>query len=379
MRIMHSFTLHPQAGALDIPLVIIDMKADPELATYAHALAQRTRRTFHHVSVKDGSYNPVAMLDGDELADSIYETVFANDPTLNTHYATLSRRLLQVAAGTLLDLAENGIHKVGAQRAWQRSLSDLTDLLSLNTLRSVQTDLTPHVAARLHTYLGDIDAADNAKDVGDVRDRLAVIMHTSAGDVLSVDGFTLEAAIRRGDITVFSLDAAGAPETARTIGTLAIQDLTATFGRLQRHGWGKHHICPVILDEFSTLGTPKVADLYARARSAGGAIILATQDINADLESVSPKFAASVRTNTNVWIVLRQTRADVAEALSRDLGSLREVEEFILHPSLFKNLPQGGAYLFVKIPTGTINAGSVETFISRLHINAPRPLALKLE
>ncbi len=219
MRIMHSFTLHPQAGALDIPLVIIDMKADPELATYAHALAQRTRRTFHHVSVKDGSYNPVAMLDGDELADSIYETFFANDPTLNTHYATLSRRLLQVAAGTLLDLAENGIHKVGAQRAWQRSLSDLTDLLSLNTLRSVQTDLTPHVAARLHTYLGDIDAEDNAKDVGDVRDRLAVIMHTSVGDVLSVDGFTLEAAIRSGDIIVFSLDAAGTPETAPSFST----------------------------------------------------------------------------------------------------------------------------------------------------------------
>lgn len=406
MRIMHSFTLHPQAAKLRCPLVVVDMKADPDLATYAQRLAQRTGRDFYQVTIRQGSYNPLSGLCGDEIADSIYETVFANDPTLNTHYATLSRRLLQTAAGALIDLAGSGAVKVGAGRAWQVSMLDLTDLLSLNTLRSIQTDLTPPAAQRLHTYISDVEAADNAQDVGDVRDRMAVIMHTSAGEILSADGFSLEHAITHGGIIIFSLDAAGAPETARTIGTLAIQDLTATFGRLQRQGWGKHHICPVILDEFSALATPKVADLYARARSAGGSIILSTQDIDADLEAVSPEFAASVRTNANIWIVLRQTRADVAEAIARDLGSqttwketvqitddfdllgglhaasgvgsLREVEEFILHPSQLKNLPQGAAYLFVKIPTGSLNAAHAATTINRIHINAPAPIPPKL-
>ena len=208
----------------------------------------------------------------------------------------------------------------------------------------------------------------------------------------------MENAIRAGDIVCFSLDAAGAPQTARTIGTLAVQDLCGTFGRLARDGWGKTNMCLTVLDEFSALGTPRVADLYARARSAGGAVLLATQDLDADLEAVSPQFAASVRTNANVWLVLRQTRGEAADAIARDIGSrlawketvqveddwdalggmhaasgvgsLREVDEFILHPNDIKSLPQGGAYLVVKVPSGTINAASADTRIERVHINA---------
>ena len=141
-----------------------------------------------------------------------------------------------------------------------------------------------------------------------------------------------------------------------------------------------------------------MADLYARARSAGGAVLLATQDLDADLEAVSPQFAASVRTNANVWLVLRQTRGEAADAIARDIGSrlawketlqieddwdalggmhaasgvgsLREVDEFILHPNDIKSLPQGGAYLVVKVPSGTINAAEADTRIERVHINA---------
>lgn len=406
MRIMHSVTLHPQASKVRVPLVVVDMKGDPDLARYMAGLASATGRNFHYVTTLHGSYNPLSGLSADEIADAIYETVFAHDQTLNTHYATLSRRLLQTASRVLIDLVTTATPRVGYGRPWQRSLSDLTALLSLNMLRRVQIDLTPPCAQFLHDYLDDIEASENKADVGDVRDRLAVIVNTTAGQVLAADGFSLYQTIRQGDLVLFSLDAAGTPETARTIGTLAVQDITATFGRLQRENWAKENICPVILDEFSALGTPKVADLYARARSAGGAVILATQDVDADLTAVSPEFAASVRTNANIWIVLRQNRADVAEAIARDIGSrttwketkqvtddfdllgglhaasgvgsLREVEEFIVHPGRFKDLPQGGAYLIVKIPTRTLNTPNASTQITRLHINAPQELTAPL-
>ena len=52
------------------------------------------------------------------------------------------------------------------------------------------------------------------------------------------------------------------------------------------------------------------------------------------------------------------------------VGSLREVDEFILHPNDIKSLPQGGAYLVVKVPSGTINAAEADTRIERVHINA---------
>lgn len=398
-RIIYGFTGAPAARDLHLPAVIVDMKADPDLAATLAAIAAQSGRQFHHVTVDatGSAYNPLAGLTADEMADALYETLFAADTSINMHYATLSRRLLQQACRVCVDLADARVARVGGG-TWTIGLADVTDLLNLDTLRSVTPYLSPAVAASLTRYLGDLEAANNEGDVGDVRDRVAVIVDTAAGRALDASGFTMEQAIRAGDIVCMSLDAAGAPQTARTIGTLAVQDLCATFGRLARDGWGKTHMCLTVLDEFSALGTPRVADLYARARSAGGAVLLATQDLEADLEAVSPQFAASVRTNANVWLVLRQTRGEAADAIARDIGSrlawketlqieddwdalggmhaasgvgsLREVDEFILHPNDIKSLPQGGAYLVVKVPSGTINAASADTRIERVHINA---------
>lgn len=398
-RVLYGFTGAPAARDLHLPAVVIDMKADPDLAATLAAIAKQTGRQFHHVTVDatGTSYNPLAGLTADEAADALYETLFAADKNVNLHYATLSRRLLQQACRVCVDLADARVARVGGG-TWQIGLADVADLLNLDTLRSVNPYLSPSVAASLTRYLADVDASKNEGDVGDVRDRVAVIVDAAAGRTLDATGFQLEQAIRAGDIVCLSLDAAGAPQTARTIGTLAVQDLCATFGRLARDGWGKTHMCPVILDEFGALGTPRVADLYARARSAGGAVLLATQDLDADLEAVSPQFAASVRTNANVWLVLRQTRGEAADAIARDIGSrlawketlqieddwdalggihaasgvgsLREVDEFILHPNDIKSLPQGGAYLVVKVPSGTINAATADTRIERVHINA---------
>lgn len=398
-RIIYGFTGAPAARDLHLPAVVIDMKADPGLAATLAAIAKQTGRKFHHVTVDatGSAYNPIAGLTADEAADALYETLFAADKSLNLHYATLSRRLLQQACRVCIDLADARVARVGGG-TWTIGLADVADLLNLDTLRSVAPFVSPAVAASLTRYLADLDASKNEGDVGDVRDRVAVIVDTAAGRILDATGFTMEQAIRAGDIIVFSLDAAGAPQTARTIGTLAVQDLCATFGRLARDGWGKTHMCLTVLDEFSALGTPRVADLYARARSAGGAVLLATQDLDADLEGVSAQFAASVRTNANVWLVLRQTRGEAADAIARDIGSrlawketvqveedwdalggmhaasgvgsLREVDEFILHPNDIKSLPQGGAYLVVKVPSGTINAAEADTRIERVHINA---------
>lgn len=398
-RVIYGFTGAPAARDLHLPAVVIDMKADPELASTLAAIATQTARRFHQVTVDATatSYNPLAGLTADEMSDALYETLFAADKNVNLHYATLSRRLLQQACRVCVDLADARVARVGGG-TWAIGLADVADLLNLDTLRSVTPYLTPSVARSLTRYLADLDASKTEGDVGDVRDRVAVIVDTAAGRALDATGFQLEQAIRAGDIVCFSLDAAGAPQTARTIGTLAVQDLCAAFGRLARDGWGKAHMCLTVLDEFSALGTPRVADLYARARSAGGAILLATQDLDADLEAVSPQFAASVRTNANMWLVLRQTRGEAADAIARDIGSrlawketvqveddwdalggmhaasgvgsLREVDEFILHPNDIKSLPQGGAYLVVKVPSGTINAATADTRIERVHINA---------
>lgn len=400
-RLLYSFCAAPQAAHLKIPALIIDMKADPELTNFARTIADNTGRKFHHITTNPAettAYNPIGELDADQIADSLYETLYANDPTLNTHYATLARRLLQNSSHALCDLVDMHALKPNTHRTWQRTLSDLTELLNLRELGKTIPDLSPHIAKQIANYLDDM-RLKSTLEIGDIKDRLATIIDTYAGQAISNEGLSLEQAITNGDIVCMSLDAAQTPETARAIGRLAIQDANATLARLFAKGWSKHHICPIVLDEFGALQSAKVADLYARARSAGAALILTGQDAQADLNSVNENFAHIVQTNANIWFILRQTRAGAAEQISRDIGShskwketiqtndtwdplggihaasgvssLREVEEFIIHPNQLKNLPQGSAYAVIKTTPGSLNTAEHPTHITKIHINAP--------
>lgn len=398
-RLIWAMLAQPAATRLRMPAIVIDMKGDATLRAWLANLAAATDRGFHQVTVTpetSAGYNPLAGRTGDEIADALYEIVFADDKNLHIHYATLSRRLLQVGSQTLVDLAKHGAMRNGEPIA--PTMGALVELLNLKRLRAAADIVSVPMQQRIDRYLADVKASKSVADVGDVRDRLAVITETDAGRILDdPNGLDLRAAIERGDIVCFSLDAAGSPETARTIGRLAVHDLSAIFGSLGSTGWGTDHMCPIILDEFSALATRKVGDLFARARSAGGAIILSTQDLDADLNAVGRQFAAAVKTNTNVWLVLRQTRGDIAEGISHDLGTvttwkesmsiddswdifgglqaatgsgnLRKAEKFILHPNRIKSLPLGGAYLIVKMPTGTLNRHTAATRIERFHIS----------
>lgn len=397
-RVIWSMTAQPAARELKIPAIVIDMKGDPALARWMEANARALGRPFHKITTDEatstGGYVALAGRTPDEIADMVYEMVFAGDPNLNQHYATLSRRLLQVASHTLVDLA--GTVTTGGRR-WQVNLPDLARLCSLSELRLAMATVNAPVAERISRYLNDIEASKNSEDVGDVRDRLAVITDTAMGDILAQDGLNLKQAIQQGAFVCFSLDAAASPESARVMGRLAVQDISATFGALAGTPWAADGLCPIVLDEFSALASGKVADLFARVRSAGGAVILSTQDLDGDLTAVSAEFAATVRTNANVWLVLRQTRGELAESIASDIGtvktwketvqveddwdmlgglhaasgvgSLREVDEFAIHPNEIRSLAQGAAIVMVKTPDGSLHKHDAATELHRVHIS----------
>ena len=405
-RIIWAMTAQPPARHLRIPAIAVDMKGDPALAAWMETTAHSLGRPFYKITTDPATattgYLALAGRRPDEIADIIYEMTFAGDPTLNQHYATLSRRLLQVASHALVDLAAAGARNAHAGRSWITSLPDLTSLLSLTELRLAMADTSAEVSKRITRYLADVEGAGNEDDVGDVRDRMAIITDTAMGEILARPGLDLRHAIQQGAFVCFSLDAAASPETARAMGRLAVQDVSATFGALAGSPWAREGLCPIVLDEFSALASPKVADLFARVRSAGGAVILSTQDLDGDLTAVSPQFAATVRTNANVWIVLRQTRGELAESIAGDIGtastwketvqieddwdllggmhaasgvgSLREVDEYIIHPNAIRNLAQGAAILMVKVPTGSLHRDTAATEIRRFHVSqAPTP------
>lgn len=407
-RIIWAMSAQPAARDLRIPAIAVDMKGDPALAAWMETTARDLGRPFYKITTDPATattgYLALAGRRPDEIADMVYEMTFAGDTTLNQHYATLSRRLLQVASHALVDLAAGGARNAHAGRPWLTSLPDLTTLLSLRELRLAMADTSAAVAKRITRYLADVEAAGNEDEVGDVRDRMAIITDTAMGDILAQPGLDLRDAIQQGAFVCFSLDAAASPETARAMGRLAVQDVSATFGALAGTSWAREGLCPIVLDEFSALASPKVADLFARVRSAGGAVILSTQDLDGDLTAVSPQFAATVRTNANVWVVLRQTRGELAESIAGDIGtasawketvqieddwdllggmhaasgvgSLREVDEYIIHPNAIRNLAQGAAILMVKVPAGSLHRDTAATEIRRFHVSQAPTLSI---
>ena len=403
MRLLWGFVGQPAAQDLGLPGVLIDMKGDGQLAAWMEAMARETGRDFYRVTVDPATsncgYEALGGHSADEVANMVFEILYADNQSKNEHYMAISQRLLQVAAQALVDLAGTGARVKGSGRAWRVNLSDLARLCSPAELTYAIPDLSPCVVQVVQEYL--VEIAGNEDEVGDIQTRLRTITGTAMGRILASAGFTrrldMRAAIEDGALICFSLDAAAMPEAARVMGRLAVQDLSASLGGLQNTPWTDNHVCPIILDEFSALLSPKVGDLFARARSAGGIIILSTQDVTTDLVAVSPKFAGTVRTNANVWCVFKQPNSDTADAVSRDIGSekqwkvtkqvandwdalggmhvasgsesLREMDEFRVSPDELKGLGQGSCLVVVRIPAGSLHKADVMPDKWKIHVS----------
>ena len=396
-RLLDQFIVDPDAQPLRVGLVMIDMKGDRGMRSFVELVAASAGRRAHIVTgrAEDAHYNPFRYGDGDELASLLMETESnaADGGFSEPHYRAIGERFLRLVANVLVDLADR--QKVdsidGRRRPWRRDLPDLVRLMNLQTLGKQTDRLTPPLARQLAGFLAEVKEVDSLRrDVYGIYTRFALIAEGPAGRVLTADGETVDlpAAIEAGDLVLFSLGVSDAG-TSRQIGNLAIQDLEKSLARMPAHFYDEeahHGMALTMLDEFSALGGSLVAGLYARARSAGGAVVLASQTLHADLAGVSDEFASAVLDNANV-IVLHQQRGDSPEKwanhfgtrevwketvqltsetgiLGRQdaasgMGSLREVHEYVVAPDTLRNLPQGQAVVFVGHPERTLTTVAV--------------------
>jgi type IV secretory pathway TraG/TraD family ATPase VirD4 len=127
----------------------------------------------------------------------------------------------------------------------------------------------------------------------------------------------------------------------------------------------------VYLDDFNDYIYPGFVSLLNKSRSANVGVVFSHQSIG-DLEKVSADFKQTVLVNTNVKIILRSNDPDTAEHFAKQIGtigsekvterrsrsfigsqntgeqSVRDVEEYIIHPNVFKRelgLGQGVAII----------------------------------
>ncbi len=120
----------------------------------------------------------------------------------------------------------------------------------------------------------------------------------------------------------------------------------------------------VIIDEFANFAMPEFINLMDRARGAGVGIVMAHQS-RADLRHISPEFQERIESNANTILVSGVKSSEDADYYAGIIGtrtvsketvqkvdelfmesatgvkSVREAEEYILHPNKIKSLQQG--------------------------------------
>jgi type IV secretory pathway TraG/TraD family ATPase VirD4 len=271
-----------------------------------------------------------------------------------------------------------------------RGLTALRDLgketLTLKTVYDVLTkkgyvrelaielrDLGGKSASALEEIAALLDRPSEAKDLQGLITNLEKVIYSGAGELLTEDAgensFTVEEAIENGLITYFLMNSLSSKETATTVGKLLLQDLMGYVGRAYEKEAGERKLITIIIDEFAEFAIPEFPSFLNRVRGAGINVVIAHQT-RSDLKAVSPDYQNKIEANTNTKIVAGVTDPEDAQFYAQMIGtratlkktyqvqeegvffvtetstgmkSVREVEEFIIHPNRIKRIEQGEA------------------------------------
>jgi len=224
------------------------------------------------------------------------------------------------------------------------------------------------------------------------------------------------------NIVYVLLDSQRYGESAKKLGKLILQDLKSASSKIIEEIPKDQRVpCAIIIDEFADLATEQFVGFLNRARGSKLGIVIAHQEMS-DLEALSPTIRDQIMGNTATTVSFLQKLPESAERLAAIAGtkstlkttkqltkegfliksrtytgqeSEREVEEFIIHPNVFKNLQVGECVIIGKYPQAwnkkvripppeeiVIDQGIVREKLKELRLNSQKgkslqPLGLK--
>lgn len=388
VAIARGFIEAPAAQPLRCPLVYVNMKPDPEVTDLMRRIAVAGGRRFWYVTL-DGAqhYNPIRHGSPTALATRIVEVeeAAADGGFSEPYHKTNGQELLGYAARALDELIAGSrtYQRGGKTMPWRRDLFHLHRIMRAQTLLENRRHYSSELQVDLGEYEDELQDKKKRESAESMRARIGKILQSSAGTVVreTPEALDLEDALRAGDVVMFDLDSMQDGVGATMLANLVIKDLQATVSRMGATSWHKRdgqrvRMGLTIIDEFSALGGSAVVHLLQRSRSSGFGQLLATQDVGSILEAGGEALLTTIGTNTNVKLVhVQEDRAEeyasawgTKKAMKETVqyfddrtlagvvtsasgqGSLREVDEFVIHPNVLKKLQPGEIILATKTP-----------------------------
>jgi len=187
----------------------------------------------------------------------------------------------------------------------------------------------------------------------------------------------MDKALERGEIIYFQLPVLLSPFLGKAVGKLILQCLQGAVANRHRKKGGSEKFYSVFLDDFTEYLYPGFVSILNKSRSAKVGVVFAHQALG-DIKCLGESVANAILTNSNLKIFMRGSDPESAEYFSRVIGtkaskkfterakrsfigdsstgdaSVREVEEFLVHPNKFKSgLGLGEAVIVVPHEKGS--------------------------
>lgn len=206
---------------------------------------------------------------------------------------------------------------------------------------------------------------------------LTAIGHFSFGENAKLfnpenDAITIDQALKENQIVYFQLPVLLSPFLGKATGKLALQSLQSAIANRHRLSKGSEKkFFSVFLDDFSEYLYEGFISILNKSRSANVGVVFAHQALG-DITALGDSVSNTILTNANMKVIMRGNDPTSAEYFSKVIGTLtstkfterqtknllgtnksgemsvRDVEEFTVHPNVFKKeLGVGEAIMIV--------------------------------
>lgn len=161
-------------------------------------------------------------------------------------------------------------------------------------------------------------------------------------------------------IAFFQLPVLKSPMLGKAVAKMVLQDIQSSVSARHASGKENHSFVGVYLDDFTEYLTKSFVSVLNKSRSANVGVTFAHQAVG-DLEGLGLEVKNQIQTNTNLKVFMRTNEPASAEYFSKTIGthqtqkitnrqkqgimgsevtgdgSIRDVEEFKVHPNVFKS------------------------------------------
>lgn len=344
--------------------IIVDGKADASFITKLYSYVKRFKRSedFKVLSLQDPNrshtFNPLLGGTPEEVAERVFNS-FEFD---NSYYASVQ---YEVFAQVL--------------RVFDKAKTKPTFLRVYQAIKNPQALYNMAVDGKddsLENWVSGFKALSPSDREEKTSGLLAALSHFAFGahaKLFNTDepDIDLDRAIRESELVYFQLPVLKAAFLGKATGKLVLQCLQSAVANRHQDGGKEHPFFAVYLDDFTEYLYPGFVSLLNKSRSANIGVLFSHQAIG-DIKALGDDVANSILTNSNLKIVMRGNDPDTAEYFAKVIGtkegekfteraengffgrsttgqgSLREVEEFIVHPNLIKrNLGVGEALVII--------------------------------